>query len=223
MTAPFKVSDALSSLPHPYPSANALRKVLSNDISQDCKAIARLWLSEGVPFVFRSCPAIFEKARVWLSTTLEIDPKEITIIGSARIGYSLAKGKFGTRFNNASDLDFTIVSQRLFQKLVNDFECFKDDFRNGTITPRNSKESRYWPENVRVCSRTISKGFLDANKIPNLDRYAIAKRINNSMSILHRKLKASEEIPKTKKSSARVYFDWDKFVDQSVLSLKRVV
>ncbi len=29
--------------------------------------VARLWVSEGIPFAFRECPALYEEARTWLA------------------------------------------------------------------------------------------------------------------------------------------------------------
>lgn len=217
MTTQFRTTAALDELSHPYPKPEALRRVLLSGERRDREAIARLWLSEGLPFAFRNHPAIFETIRVWLSKRIDVDPKEITMIGSARIGYSLAGKQFGRLFQDKSDLDFTIISETLLVKLVGDFECFKGDYDSGKIRPKNENEKRYWPENISVCEENLKGGFLDARKIPNYDLYPTAQNVNNSMSLLVRKIERLEELPKIRKASARIYKNWEKFVNQCTL------
>lgn len=222
MTMQFKVTTALDKLSYPYPEPEDLRMALANGSRRDREAVVRLWLSEGLPFVFRNHPAIFEATRVWLSKRIDVDPKEITIIGSARIGYSLAGSQFGKPFSSKSDLDFSIISAALLTKLVDEFKCFKKDYNSGEIQPRNGSEKRYWSENLSVCENNLKKGFLDTNKIPNYNRYPTAKNINNSMwLVVHRidELKESQKIEKFGRSSARIYRNWEKFVNQCTLNL----
>lgn len=219
MTTQFKVTAALDKLSHPYPEPEDLRMVLANGSRRDREAVVRLWLSEGLPFVFRNHPAIFEATRMWLSERIDVDPKEITIIGSARIGYSLSGSQFGKPFSSKSDLDFSIISTALLTKLADEFKCFKRDYNSGKIQPRNGNEKRYWPENLSVCENNLKKGFLDTNKIPNYDRYPTAKNINNSMSLVVRKIDKLKESQKIGRSSARIYENWEKFIDQCTLNL----
>jgi hypothetical protein len=107
---PFKVSQHLSALVDNYPDANILIDVAKNGGNQSKTAIARLWLSEGIPFSFKQNPALYESVRDWLGTRLDVDPKEISLTGSGRIGQSLAPKKLGANFSEDSDLDFFIVS-----------------------------------------------------------------------------------------------------------------
>lgn len=219
MTTQSRAAAALDKLYHPYPTSEALRMVLSNGSRRDREAIVRLWLSEGLPFAFRNHPAIFERIRAWLGERIGVDPKEITIIGSARIGYSLAIKQFGRPFQDGSDLDFTIISAALLDKLSDDFLCFKKDYLSGKIKPKNENEKRYWRENVSVCEKNLKRGFLDARKIPNYPRYPTAQNVNDSMSRLIYETNYLKELPKIHKSSVRIYKNWEKFVDQCTLNL----
>ena len=63
--------------------------------SQEQAVVARLWVSEGIPFAFRECPALYEVARAWLAEQLGLDSREISLRGSGRLGYSLSPKKMG--------------------------------------------------------------------------------------------------------------------------------
>ncbi|MFS6701099.1 hypothetical protein, partial [Staphylococcus aureus] len=76
-----------------YPDVQLIIDAAKNGGNPSKEAIARLWLSEGIPFAFKKSPALYEVVRVWLGTRLNVDPKEIHLSGSARIGQSLAPAK----------------------------------------------------------------------------------------------------------------------------------
>jgi len=65
----------------------------------DLFRFARLWLFEGIPFAFRSCPAIYQLARERFAKELHVEPGQVTMTGSGRLGYSLAPKKFGTEYS----------------------------------------------------------------------------------------------------------------------------
>src|SRR5665647_3686824 len=99
----FKVSSPLANLLDSYPDAKRLMEVASTGGEQSKIAIARLWLSEGIPYAFKSRPGVYESVRTWLGTRLDVDPKEVNLTGSARIGQSLAPSKLGSSFGKHSD------------------------------------------------------------------------------------------------------------------------
>ena len=174
--------------------------------------------------LFVDVPAIFEDMRGWLGNRLKVHPKEITLIGSARIGYSLARGpKFGREFNKNSDLDISIISSFLFGRLMTASELFHEDYINGSIRPKYDNEDRHWPANIEFAKRNIPKGFLDSKKIPNRERYSTAQKINDSMWRLKKKLESTAEAPIIRDASVRVYRDWKSFVDQVSLNLHWVM
>ncbi len=182
MTKPFRIDPGFQALPYPFPCPVELRNALENSTEREREIFVRLWLAEGVPYAFRDCPAIYEDIRGWLGDRLDVHPKEITLIGSSRIGYSLAaSSKFGREFNENSDLDFSIVSPSLFERLVAASKLFHEDYKNGSIQPGNDRERNLWPENFKFAEHNIPKGFLDSNKIPNRERYSSAREINQYM------------------------------------------
>lgn len=180
----------------------------------------RLWLSEGIPFSFQKCPAAFEELRGWLGYRLDVHPKEITLIGSGRIGFSLAKGdRYGKKFNDKSDLDFSVISPPLFSLLTQTLCRFADDFESGKVSPSTKAEAKYWPENIRVCRRNIVRGFLDSYMIPNRSRYPVAQNLNATMWHLKERVNETLEAPNVSKTTLRVYRSWTSFTDQVSFNL----
>jgi len=180
-----------------------------------------LWLTEGLPFAFRAAPAVYEDVRGWLGARLDVHAKQITMIGSARLGYSLAPApRFGRPFSEKSDLDLSIISDELFQRVGSAFESFCADYRARKVVPRTIYERRFWDENIAFGERNIPRGFFDANKVPNLARYEVIQRVNQSMWDLLKRLEATAEAPRVRRASTRIYRDWRAFVDRVSLNLK---
>ena len=118
---PFSVSPHFADFREIYPTAADVARLCVMGGHQARLTLARLWHSEGIPFAFRQNPALYELIRAWIASRLGIDPKDVTLIGSARLGQSLFGNPFGSPFSIDSDLDFTIVSSTLFEKLVSEF------------------------------------------------------------------------------------------------------
>jgi hypothetical protein len=165
--------------------------------------------------------------RGWLASRLGVHPKEVTLIGSARIGYSLAPPpEFGRPFGDRSDLDLSIVSGDLFQRVTSTFSNFSADYSSGVVAPRNLYERHLWDENLTFAERNIPRGFFDPNKIPNFPRYPIAQQVSQAMWELVKKLEVTPGSPQVSRASARVYRDWQSFIERvsfNLLSALRAV
>lgn len=216
---PFIISDQLKSVYETYPAANKIVEAGKNGGQETRSALARLWLSEGIPYAFRDCPGVYELMRSWLSNHLDVNAKNFSIVGSARIGTSLAPSKLGTDFNTNSDLDLVAISNSLFSDLREEFCQWSRDFEDERIIPRNNKEEKYWTDNNKRGHILIQRGFIDQKMIPNLERYPEVRRISDAMAILIHKLKLTENAPNPTHSSLRCYASWDYFVRQISLNL----
>ncbi len=216
---PFKVSTQLATLLGSYPDAKTLVDAAVKGGEQSKVAIARLWLSEGIPYAFRDKPALYESVRGWLGTRLGVDPKEIHLTGSARIGQSLAPKRLGTIFGDHSDLDIFIVSYDLFERMKADFNHWSYEFEGGLVQPSNDRERRFWEENNQRGPRLIQRGFLDSNIVPNRSAYPTIKNIAQTMWLLKGKLDITENAPRVRSASVRCYLDWVSYVRQMVISL----
>ncbi len=217
MARPFTNDPRLSS--H-FPSPDELEKTLAKASRTSREVVARLWLSEGLPSAFLTSPAVYEDLRGWLASRLNVHPKEITLIGSARIGYSLSPPpEFGRPFAVRSDLDLCIVSRDLFQRVTASFDEFSADYRSGAVTPRSQHERHLWDENLIFGERNIPQGFFDPNKIPNFDRYPVAQQVSQSMWMLVKRLEVILNAPQVRRASIRVYRDWQSFIDKVSFNL----
>jgi hypothetical protein len=216
---PFKVAAPLRAICDHYPTAVSIREVASAGGEQARIALARLWLSEGIPFAFKECPGVYESVRTWLSGRLEVEPKEINITGSARLGQSLISNQIGKPFDPNSDLDIFIVSKTLFEKLRNDFNKWSYEFESGKVKASSKRESDFWKDNNSRGPKLLLRGFIDSWMIPNLESYTITKNISQTMWLLKEKLRITLHAPKIAKASVRCYQSWEAYVRQTVLNL----
>lgn len=217
---PFEISELFTNFNKPYPDSNHFVHVTKNASSREKLEIVRLWLSEGIPYAFKSYPILYETIRGWLASKIDVHPKQITLIGSARIGYSLSPPpKLGKPLNSESDLDFSVISRELFVKCMNAFRLWTKDFSEGIVSPKNPKERSYWESNLEGVPKNINRGFIDPYKIPLRDRYHIAQKVEQAVYMLKEKLKKTTNKPITTKSSIRVYKDWQAFIRQLGINL----
>jgi len=218
----FSFTGDVSRLTEVYPQPNLLRSVLPKLSTSEKISFLQLWVTEGIPYAFKDLPVLYDAARVWLANQLGIHAKELTIIGSGRLGYSLCeKPEFGKPFGK--DLDFSAVSASLFNTVVADFNLWKNDIDSGHLTPRTPKQHKYWPSSLDKLPKNICSGFIDPYKIPTLHKYQHVQGIQDALSRMCKKLEISTHKPKTTLVSLRVYRDWDAFVRQMELNLSDVV
>ena len=216
---PFKIASTLVNFCDQYPDPSILLGAGRNGGEQARVAIARQWLSEGIPYMFRECPALYESVRSWLSNWLSVHAKEIGLTGSARLGASLSPQKLGKPFDSSSDLDIFIVSSDLFVVLREEFRRWSFDFESGRIKASNDREEVFWRDNNTRGPKLIDRGFIDQKIIPNLPEYPTIKKISQAMWLLVEKLKITPNSPRPHHASVRCYSSWDSFVRQTSLNL----
>lgn len=215
----FKVATPLKDLIGSYPDAQKIQQIAKSGGEPTREAIARLWLSEGIPYAFKECPAVYESLRSWIAVRLNVNPKNISITGSARLGQSLSPRQIGKPFSSESDLDIFIVSCDLFEKLRTDFNQWSFDFESGAINPSNERERGFWKDNYARGSKLLSKGFIDSKLIPNHSDYQTVKNIAQSMWLVKEKLSITPNAPVISQASVRCYKSWNDYIRQVSLSL----
>lgn len=216
---PFKIPTRLSELNTTYPEATIIDKIAKEGSEEDRIAIARLWLSEGIPFVFKDYPGIYETIRTWLALRLDINAKDISITGSARLGTSLNPKQLGKIFNENSDLDFFIISEKIFNNLKSDFNKWSSDYEQNLIIPSNDTETKFWKDNLTRGIKLFDKGFFDPHLIPNRKSYPQVQEISQTMWLLQGKLAKTAHIPRISKVSVRCYKNWSDYVRQVSINL----
>lgn len=218
MIYPFEIHEKSSDFANKhYPDLETLRKITLVS-KKEREEIVRLYFTEGIPYAFLKNPVLYEKIREWLSKHIEINPKNITITGSARIGYTLNPNKEqGKIFSNSSDLDFIIVDEILFNKLEIDFIRFLESFNRNADSYIEVNETLL--NNILEIERNIPNGFIDHWKIPNRKEF---KDTNQLYSILHHlleRMKATKDSLNPSKATVRVYKDWNSCIDRISLNL----
>ena len=216
---PFQISDASKNIIDTYPPAEILGEFVPGMSQGEISNFVRLWVSEGIPYAFRNMPIIYESVRNWLGANLSIHPKFITMIGSARMGYSMKRNVFVRPLRSKSDLDLSIISEKYFNDLSKEFNQWKDDFSRGAISPMKPEEKN-WLDNKERVPRNISQGFIDQNRIPNRPQYPITSKSSHLMYVLKGRLSETDGSPKFKRTSIRAYRNWQAFENRVVFNFK---
>lgn len=212
----FGISDAGRGLVDQFPSPGAVREILPKLNEDEARSFLRLWISEGIPFGFRSCPLVYEHLRTWMGYRLDVEPRNITVIGSARLGWSLSdRRSFGKPLDSKSDLDFSVISERLFANVVADFELWKSRLNRDEERFVN----KYGRENLDRLPSNIAQGFIDPYKIDYHHYLEYIRILTNTESYGRQKLQATEGAPIVCKLSIRVYADFEAFYRQMKLNL----
>lgn len=188
----------------------------------ELKSLIRSRYLENIPYTFKHRPLIYETMRAWLAREVKINPSEIVVIGSAKLGFSpTAHPDFGKEFGAQSDLDLTAISLKLFNDLRLDLEMWRTDIDSGKISPKNERESSFWQSSLKILPQNAEKGFLDPHKIPN--SYKSAQLIGQKMWALNERLKISDPALNFRKCSLRIYKDWDSFSKQLMINLNNAL
>ncbi|MBP0943069.1 hypothetical protein V2K16_22595 [Pseudomonas alliivorans] len=212
-----KVLDGL--IYHPDATAFAKALKLSGDNERQC--LAELWLSEGIPMAFVKSPTAYQVLRMTLAQSLNVGVKDVSLVGSGRLGFSLAPKKYGEPFGEGSDLDVCIISDDLFQRLIGDSDKFIKDFNAGELKAASEFEHNCWSSNVLVLGRNANRGFIDAKYVPNYpDRYKNIFIVNKAVCSMNQRMKSLPDMPKLKRSSVRVYRDWGAMSKQVAVNLE---
>lgn len=217
---PFSVEPVLLTLREQYPRSDQIRCLADARARRSREAFVRLWLSEGIPFAFQECPALYDEVRVWVAARLTVNAKDVTLLGSARLGFSLAAPpNFGRPFGPASDLDLGVVSRDLFKRVADSLHAWERDYRSESTMPRSEKERFLWEQNLAFAHRNLPQGFFDPNKIPTFDRYPLAQEVGQAMWALVRKLEQTPGAPVPRRASVRVYETWKALIERVSMNL----
>jgi len=215
----FTISEASKRVVGNYPNLDVLCIAWKGMRRSEQIGFIRLWQSEGIPFAFQEYPMIYENIRDSLAKSLSIHPKMITMVGSARIGYSLSSFNFGERFGQNSDLDMLAISDKIFYELCKEFEIWKDEIIKGIVKPSTGREKYLWPKLIdNELPSNIKKGFIDSHKIYR--KYPTTRKIRYLVKELKDKLKNDKDAPKVRDASLRIYKDWEAFINQRYIDLE---
>jgi hypothetical protein len=205
-----------------YPPSSIFNYENNNITYSEVERFVRIILTEGVPFACVEFPMAFEFARGRAAERLGLHPKQLSLVGSARIGYSLAPKEFGRPFSlTKSDIDLFAVSERLFKLTVEEHRRFMHSWRHGDIRPLHEMQRQYWEDYEKKDPINIERGFLNGNHIPTLDQFPIAQQVGDAAYKFHVNLEARAGRKIGRKASIRIYKDWKSAVRQIAVTLYR--
>src|SRR5216684_189985 len=95
-------------------TADELRQLIFTSSTED---LVDEHVLAGEPHVFRGKPTDYQLLLDDLSSSLGIKSDAITIVGSAKTGFSMDPEAFGTPFHDESDVDVVVVDTSRFDRL----------------------------------------------------------------------------------------------------------
>lgn len=217
---PFILSPETSNLKELYPDASFLKDIYIKTNSTERLGIIRLWMTEGIPYAFKEHPLLYEEIRDFIAKGINVHTKDITIVGSARIGYSLSKHEWGRPFNSNSDFDFTIVSNDLYKTIVGDFQRWVKDLELRSVLPKNVKQTSVWLNNIKYLNEKIPTGFIQVKLIHYHKNYTTVKKCLDTIWLLRKKLDLTQTAPRVSDASIRVYSSWTACIHQLQINIK---
>ncbi len=218
-----RLSDTAFNITDIYTNPKDFYTSFSNIYDSERDSFLRHTLINNVPYVFKLKPLLFEQITQYLADNLNISPSGVKLIGSGKTGFSISPPpNYGNLFSPNSDLDFSVISEKLFLNLKDEFESWASQFKNGILLPQNKNQEIYWPQNLDNCSKTLKRGFIDTYKIPSYNQFVKTQTIQNSLYLIQDKLGKIYDI-KVKKASIRVYKNWNSFVYQLKLNTESIL
>jgi len=220
LTSPFILSEHSELLKGVYPSAEEVKHVFTKSSETERHGIIRLWITEGIPFAFKDNPLLYEEMRAFIAKGVNVNPKEVTLVGSARIGYSLKKKVWGKAFTNKSDLDFTIISNDLYKSLTLDFQKWTEDFASGKTIPHTPNQTQNWLKSIITINENIPKGYINTKDLFSHSNYSSVKNCYRTMTRLKERLELTYNSPSIADASIRVYSNWKSCTRQLEINFK---
>jgi hypothetical protein len=98
----------------PYPTIDEFKRIISTTSLQ---SVVQQHIFQGTPYVFRERPENYQLLTQHLCTAIGLLEDNLTIVGSAKIGFSLNPDNFPRQFSEVSDIDVIIVSEKLFDMI----------------------------------------------------------------------------------------------------------
>lgn len=220
MIFPFTIKENSKQLFGTYPTSDKVKDVFSNSSENERYGIIRLWITEGIPYAFKDNPLLYEEIRAFIANGVKVHPKEVTLVGSARIGYSLRPNVWGRCFTKESDLDFTIISNELYTRLVRDFQKWVGDIESRKILARTPNQLRSWLGSIETVNLNITKGYIYTKNLFPHGNYPTVAQSYYTMSTLKERILATPNCPNISDISIRIYSSWKSCIRQIQINLK---
>ena len=171
------------------------------DDSNSLNRIMNKYLLYGIPYIFESNEDIYFQLKEEISEHFGIQQTQIFVVGSAKLGFSIAPHKLFKHVNEDSDVDVAIICDSLFDYF------WKETYKyNITIVSRNEEEDR----NYRMFLDYLYKGWVRPDYLPC--------HMRKEWFEFFKKLYGKYE----RKIAAGIYRDNEFFMDYHRTNLKRI-
>jgi predicted nucleotidyltransferase len=127
------------------------------DHSMSDEEIVQRFIVHGSPFVFAGNDDLYFDLKARVARQYGINPDAVKMVGSAKLGFSIAPTKLWKYFDEASDIDVVIISDRLFREFWRDLYGF-----NINVTARSQEDERLY----RRFLQYFFKGWLRPDLFP---------------------------------------------------------
>lgn len=129
---------------------------LKNGTISDLEIVNR-YMSFGTPHIFRDNESIYFDLKAELSNVFSVDPADIFMVGSSKLGFSIAPTKLWKDNNDESDIDMVIISDIAFDSYWKQLLEF-----NVNLTARSETEDKLYREFLEY----FFKGWIRPDKFP---------------------------------------------------------
>lgn len=182
------------------------------------------------PYVFLENPDLEHDLTQIVKEYFNVDYKDIFIVGSAQLGYSLSPQKNYRNFSKKSDIDLAIIDSKLFTELKQELYDFTDGLNKDWIetifhpNPKKficsedlekSENQRVIHENQILYYKYLSKGWFRADFKPNeFEICRNGKKFNNFQKEIHQKF--------SRKIGIAIYENWFFFINYHLKNLENL-
>jgi hypothetical protein len=182
----------------PLPTPEEFRELL---LAQSLEQTVQEQFFEGEVYAFRNERRALEVLYDHFRRELELEPEQLRIVGSGKIGFSVSPADFPRRFSSASDIDIAIANQALYDQVWYGILAGQYPRRRRLLDPeRRSTASLYWgwiaPDRIRFDVVTMPPALTPVHRFS-------ARWFNAFRSLSRYRLFSRREV------SGRLYRTWE--------------
>ncbi len=129
----------------------SIQKFRNGLLTQSSQMVVRSTIIHGDCFIFT--PQEYAVLRSEIADHFNVHPNDVLVVGSAKLGFSIAPHKRYNHFHDGSDIDIAIVSSLLFDNIWE--QAFS--YASG---------GAYWPKKEQFV-RFLFQGWIRPDKLPS--------------------------------------------------------
>lgn len=175
------------------------------DQSQTDKIIVQKYITHGTPHVFKDNEEKYFELKHEIGTYFSENPESVRIVGSAKLGFSIAPKKLWQPFSLDSDIDIVIISKVIFEKFWHELYDF-----NINLTTRTEKEQNKYSSFLKY----FFKGWLRPDLFPF--RYPVTTEWFDYFKSISYEKYGSQKI------AAAIYYDFNLFEKYHIQNINKL-